>query len=111
RALLAPLAGPPGRPRGVRKWNASAPSTHKPPRGRAKELLHDVKAKLGLVLNMTRAMAVSPPIVGAYTGFSGARATTSCWHGYGKQLALTVSEACPAYIQSGQRVGESMGVS
>ena len=31
--------------------------------GRAKELLDAVKAKLGLVPNMTRSMAVAPPVL------------------------------------------------
>jgi hypothetical protein len=35
-----------------------------------KELLDAVKAKLGIVPNMTRAMAVSPPVLDAYLGFS-----------------------------------------
>jgi hypothetical protein len=34
--------------------------------GRAKELLDAVKAKLGIVPNMTRAMAVSPSVLDAY---------------------------------------------
>jgi hypothetical protein len=39
--------------------------------GKAKELLDAVKAKLGIVPNMTRAMAVSPPVLDAYLGSSG----------------------------------------
>ena len=41
--------------------------------GRAKELLDAVKAKLGLVPNMTRAMAVSPPVLEAYLGLASAQ--------------------------------------
>jgi hypothetical protein len=51
--------------------------THQPvnpqtAQGRAKELLDAVKAKLGLVPNMTRAMALSPPVLDAYPACSGA---------------------------------------
>ena len=34
--------------------------------GKAKQLLDAVKAKLGIVPNMTRSMAVSPPVLEAY---------------------------------------------
>ncbi len=40
--------------------------------GKAKELLDAVKGKLGIVPNMTKAMAASPAVLGAYLGFSGA---------------------------------------
>ena len=46
--------------------------------GKAKQLLDAVKAKLGIVPNMTRAMAVSPAVLDAYLGFSGASAMASC---------------------------------
>jgi hypothetical protein len=42
--------------------------------GKAKQLLDAVKAKLGIVPNMTRSMAVSPSVLDAYLGFSGALA-------------------------------------
>jgi hypothetical protein len=71
--------------------------------GRAEERLAAVKANPGLVPNMTRAMAVSPPVLGAYTGFSGAlnHGVMPAW--VLEQLALDVGEACPACIQPGQR--------
>jgi hypothetical protein len=47
------------------------PVDPKTAQGKAKELLDAVKAKLGIVPNMTRAMAVSPPVLDAYLGFSG----------------------------------------
>ena len=40
--------------------------------GKAKELLDAVKAKLGIVPNMTRAMAVSPSVLDGYLDLSGA---------------------------------------
>lgn len=39
--------------------------------GRAKELLDAVKGKLGLVPNMTRAMANSPAVLDGYLSLSG----------------------------------------
>lgn len=42
--------------------------------GKAKELLDAVKGKLGLVPNMTRAMATSPVVLESYLNFSGALA-------------------------------------
>ena len=40
--------------------------------GKTKDLLDTVKAKLGLVPNMTRGMVNSPAVLEAYLGFSGA---------------------------------------
>src|SRR5205823_3508978 len=37
--------------------------------GQARELLDAVKARLGIVPNMTRSMAVAPPVLEAYLGF------------------------------------------
>ena len=42
--------------------------------GKGKELLDAVKGKFGIVPNMTRVMAVSPVVLEAYLGFSGALA-------------------------------------
>ena len=62
-------------------------------RGRAKEPLNAVKARLGLVPNMTRAMAVSPPVLDAYPGFSGALSHGVLPARVREQLALDVGEA------------------
>ena len=43
--------------------------------GKAKELLTAVRAKLGLVPNMTKVMANSPAVLEGYLGFSGALAS------------------------------------
>lgn len=61
--------------------------------GRAKELLDAVKAKLGVVPNMTRAMAVSPAVLEAYLGMSGALAHGVLPPQVREQLALGVGQA------------------
>ena len=73
--------------------------------GRAEELLAAVKANPGLVPNMTRTMAVSPSVLGAYTGFGGALSHGVMPARVREQLALDVGEACPACTQPGQRDG------
>ena len=46
--------------------------------GRAKELLDAVKGKLGLVPNMTRAMANAPAVLDGYLQLSGALGKGTC---------------------------------
>ena len=46
--------------------------------GRAKDLLDAVKQKLGLVPNMTRAMANSPAVLDGYLQLSGALGKGTC---------------------------------
>jgi AhpD family alkylhydroperoxidase len=48
------------------------PVGHATAAGRTKDLFDAVKARLGLVPNMTRAMAVCPAVLDAYLGMSGA---------------------------------------
>jgi uncharacterized peroxidase-related enzyme len=60
--------------------------------GRAKELLEAVKARLGIVPNMTLSMAVSPPVLEAYLGFIGALGHGVLPASVREQLALDVGE-------------------
>jgi len=80
--------------------------------GRAKELLDAVKGKLGIVPNMTRSMAVSPPVLEAYLGFIG-----SLGHGVlpakvREQLALNVGEAnhCDYCVSAHSLLGQRAGL-
>ncbi len=79
--------------------------------GRAKELLDAVKAKMGIVPNLTRSMAVSPSVLEAYLGFSGALSHGVLPLRVREQLALDVGEAnhcdycVSAHSASGKRVG------
>jgi len=80
--------------------------------GRAKELLDAVKAKLGIVPNMTRAMAVSPSILDAYLGFSGALAHGILPVRVREQLALDVGEAnhCDYCVSAHSALGKRAGL-
>jgi uncharacterized peroxidase-related enzyme len=80
--------------------------------GRAKELLDAVKAKLGIVPNMTRAMAVSPSVLDAYLGFSGALRSGVLPARVREQLALDVGEAnhCDYCVSAHSALGKRAGL-
>jgi uncharacterized peroxidase-related enzyme len=80
--------------------------------GRAKELLDAVKAKLGIVPNMTRAMAVSPPVLDAYLGFSGVLGHGVLPARVREQLALDVGEAnhCHYCVSAHSVIGKRAGL-
>ena len=80
--------------------------------GRAKELLDAVKAKLGLVPNMTRLMAVSPPVLEAYLGFIGALGHGVLPARVREQLALDVGEAnhCDYCVSAHSALGKRAGL-
>ena len=80
--------------------------------GRAKELLDAVKARLGLVPNMTRAMAVSPAVLEAYLGFIGALGHGVLPARVREQLALDVSEAnrCDYCVSAHSALGQRAGL-
>ncbi|HVX10974.1 MAG TPA: carboxymuconolactone decarboxylase family protein [Pirellulales bacterium] len=81
--------------------------------GKAKELLDAVKAKLGIVPNMTRSMAVSPSVLEAYLGFSGALGHGVLPARVREQLALDVGEAnhCDYCVSAHSAIGERVGLS
>jgi uncharacterized peroxidase-related enzyme len=81
--------------------------------GRAKELLDAVKAKMGIVPNMTRAMAVSPSVLESYLGFSGALGHGVLPARVREQLALDVSEAnhCDYCLSAHSAIGKRVGLS
>ena len=80
--------------------------------GRARELLDAVKARLGLVPNMTRSMAVSPSVLDAYLGFSGALAHGVLPARVREQLALDVGEAnhCHYCVSAHSALGKRAGL-
>ena len=80
--------------------------------GRAKELLDAVKGKLGLVPNMTRSMAVSPPVLEAYLGFIGALGHGVLPARVREQLALDVGEAndCDYCVSAHCVLGKGAGL-
>jgi uncharacterized peroxidase-related enzyme len=81
--------------------------------GRAKELLDVVKAKLGIIPNMTRLMAVSPPVLEAYVGFIGALSQGVLPAQVREQLALDVAEAnhCDYCVSAHSAIGNRVGLS
>jgi uncharacterized peroxidase-related enzyme len=80
--------------------------------GKAKDLLDAVKAKLGMVPNMTRSMAVSPPVLDAYLGFSGALSHGVLPARVREQLALDVGEAnrCDYCVSAHSAIGKRVGL-
>lgn len=80
--------------------------------GRAKELLDAVKARLGLVPNMTRSMAVSPPVLEAYLGFIGALGHGILPARVREQLALNIGEAndCDYCVSAHCVLGKGAGL-
>ena len=80
--------------------------------GRARELLDAVKAKLGIVPNMTRLMAVSPRVLEAYLAFIGALGHGVLPARVREQLALDVGEAnhCDYCVSAHSALGKRAGL-
>ena len=75
-----------------------------------KQLLDAVKAKLGIVPKMTRSMAVSPSVLEAYLGFSGALAHGVLPAKVREQLALDVGMAnhCDYCVSAHTYIGKNV---
>lgn len=80
--------------------------------GRAKELLDAVKHKLGLVPNMTRAMATSPAVLDGYLQLSGTLARGALPAKAREQIALAVAQAngCDYCLAAHSTVGMAIGL-
>jgi len=80
--------------------------------GPAKTLLDAVKAKLGIVPNVTRGMAVSPPVLDAYVGFIDALGRGVLPARVQEQLALVVAEAngCDYCVAAHSALGQRAGL-
>ncbi len=80
--------------------------------GRAKELLDAVKGKLGLVPNMTRAMANSPAVLDGYLSLSGALSKGHLNAKQREQIALTVGEVngCDYCLAAHSTIGKMVGL-
>ena len=80
--------------------------------GRVRELLDAVKARLGIVPNMTRSMAVAPPVLEAYLGFIGALGHGVLPARVREQLALDVGEAnhCDYCVSAHSMLGKHAGL-
>jgi uncharacterized peroxidase-related enzyme len=80
--------------------------------GRAKELLGAVKSKLGLVPNMTRAMANAPAVLDSYLQFSGALSKGTLPAKTREQIALAISQVngCDYCLSAHSAVGKMVGL-
>lgn len=80
--------------------------------GRAKELLDAVKGKLGLVPNMTRAMANSPAVLDGYLSLSGALSKGNLTAKQREQIALTVGQVngCDYCLAAHSTIGKMVGL-
>ncbi|MFT4112649.1 carboxymuconolactone decarboxylase family protein [Silvibacterium sp.] len=80
--------------------------------GKEKELLDGVKAKLGLVPNMTRVMAASPAVLEGYLGFSGGLAGGRLSPKLREQLALLVAQQnhCNYCLSAHTAIGKLVGL-
>ena len=80
--------------------------------GKAKELLDAVKGKIGLVPNITRAMANSPAALEGYLGLSGALGKGSLSAKNREQIALAVGQAnqCDYCLAAHSAIGKMVGL-
>ncbi len=80
--------------------------------GQAKALLDAVKSKLGLVPNMTRAMANSPAVLDGYLALSGALSKGHLSAKLREQIALTVGEVngCDYCLAAHSTIGKMVGL-
>ncbi len=80
--------------------------------GKAKELLDAVKSKLGLVPNLTRAMANAPAVLEGYLGLSGALGKGSLSAKTREQIALAVGQAneCDYCLAAHSAIGKMVGL-
>jgi len=80
--------------------------------GKAKELLDAVKGKLGIVPNMTKAMATSPAVLESYLGFSGALAGGLLDAKMREKLALLTAQenSCDYCLSAHTAIGKMVGL-
>lgn len=81
--------------------------------GKAKELLNAVNGKMGMVPNMTRAMANAPAVLDGYLAFSGSLAKGGLSAKLREQIALTVAERnhCEYCLAAHSTIGKMFGLS
>jgi uncharacterized peroxidase-related enzyme len=80
--------------------------------GRAKDLLDAVKHKLGIVPNMTRAMANAPAVLDGYLQLSGALGQGTLTAKAREQIALAVAQAneCDYCLAAHSAIGRMVGL-
>ena len=80
--------------------------------GKAKELFDAVNGKLGMVPNMTRAMANSPPVLEGYLQLSGALGKGKLSAKTREEIALAVGQAnhCNYCLAAHSTIGKMVGL-
>jgi len=80
--------------------------------GKAGELLHAVKAKMGMIPNMTRVMANSPAVLESYLGMSGALAGGTLSAHLRQELALATAQenGCDYCLSAHSAIGKMVGL-
>ncbi len=80
--------------------------------GQTKDLLDAVKGRLGLVPNMTRAMANAPAVLGGYLELSGALGKGALPARTREQLALAIGQAngCDYCVSAHSAIGKMVGL-
>ena len=80
--------------------------------GKARELLDAVKGKLGLVPNMTRAMANAPAVLDGYLSLSGVLGRGALSAKDRKRIALAVGQAngCDYCLAAHSAIGKMVGL-
>ena len=80
--------------------------------GKAKELLDAVKGKLGMVPNMTRAMANSPAVLEGYVQLSGVLGKGKLSARTREEIALAVGQAngCDYCLAAHSTIGKMVGL-
>jgi uncharacterized peroxidase-related enzyme len=80
--------------------------------GKARELLDAVQGNLGLVPNMTRAMANSPAVLNGYLSLSGALSKGSLSAKLREQIALVVAQTngCDYCLAAHSTIGKMVGL-
>ncbi|MGE3315724.1 MAG: carboxymuconolactone decarboxylase family protein [Planctomycetaceae bacterium] len=80
--------------------------------GRAKELLDAVKSKLGMIPNISRAMANAPAVLEGYLAFSSALGKGTLSAKNREQIALVVGQAngCEYCLAAHSAVGKMVGL-
>src|SRR6476619_41726 len=93
--------------------NSFAPVDPAIAEGKTATLLAGVRAKLGVVPNMTRHMARSPAVLEAYLGFAGSLAGGALAPGLREQLALVTAEinGCEYCLSAHTFLGKGAGLS
>jgi len=81
-------------------------------KGKAKELLEGVQAKIGMTPNMMKTMAQSPAVLEAYLGFSGALSRGGLSAQLREQIAITVAQAnsCEYCLSAHTTIGKMVGL-